>query len=314
MKRRTIAVLSTLVIGGTLAACGDGGSDGADADGTVTVGTLRAQPHLYTPYFYEDFAPDDLDVEIVLFDTSTDIANAVVSGSVDFGVTGAPSVLSGVSADQDIQIVASSADGGTRIVASPEIEEAEDLIGTSVGYPMGASQEILLMLTLENHGVDVENDIELVNLPFSDMAGAYESGQIQAFGSAELGPSIAIEEGAQELLDPYETSVGRTNIVLATTGELADDNPDLVQAVVDTHIEASDFMNDNPDEWAQGVVEEFGLEEDVVETSLDNIWPRWELDEEYQETVNALVDEILAFDQLDNDVDRDTIFNTSFVD
>lgn len=302
---------TTLVVTGLASCSVDSG--GAADEGTVTVGTLRAQPHLYTPFFYEQFAPDGVDVEIVLFDTSSDIKNAVVSGSVDFGVTGAASVIAGVADDQDVTIVASSADGGTRIVASPDIATADDLVGTKVGFPMGATQEIVLKRTLEAAGIDPENDVELVNLPFADMASAYESGQIDAFISAEVGPSIAIEGGARELMSAYDTPIGKTNIVLATTGALIEQDPELVQQVVDMHKAASDHMLEHPDEWSAGLVDEFALDQAVVDTAIENTWPRWDLDADYLATLEAMSTEMLEFDQITAEADQDALTDDTFV-
>ncbi|WP_432545450.1 ABC transporter substrate-binding protein [Kineococcus sp. SYSU DK004] len=286
----------------------------AETDGTVSVGTLRGQPHLYTPYFYERFVPEGTEVEIVLFDSSTDIKNAVVSGAVDFGVAGAPSALAGVAAGQDVRIVASSADGGTGIVATPEVQAPGDLVGKRIGYPRGASQEILLKLALDAQGIDPDADVELVNLPFSDMADAMATGQIDAFSSAELGPSIARLAGAHDVLDPYGSPVGRVNIVLMTTAATIEESPAIVQDVVDAHVRATDLMVEDPQEWVDGVVDTFGIDRAVVETSVRNIWPRSDLSQEYRDQVSALADEMVAFDQLPSLPDREAVFDTTFVE
>ena len=323
MKRRTItAALSTLTLGIIVAGCGsidESASAGTESEtesnhAAVTVGTLRAQPHLYTPHFYEQFAPEGVEFEIVLFDTSTDIKNAVVSGSIDFGVTGAASVISGVSQGEGVTIVASSADGGTRIVASAAIADVEELTGATIGYPMGATQEILLNRTLEAQGIDPESDVDLVNLPFSDMANALSSGQVDAFISAEVGPSISLQEGAHELLSAYETPIGRTNIVLATSHDLVESDPGLVQQVVDTHAATTDFMLDNTDEWAEGLVNTFSLDQAVVDTAIENIWPRWNLDAEYVATLEAMSTEMVEFGQTAEPADTTELVTTTFAD
>ncbi|WP_250448337.1 ABC transporter substrate-binding protein [Actinotalea sp. C106] len=302
--------LTATVAGCSTASAGDG--DGGETT-TVTVGTLKGQPHLFHPFFYEELAAEGVEFEVIQFDTSPDIKNAVVSGSVDFGVTGVPAALSGVAVGEDVKVVASAADGGTGIVGLPEIDGVEDLAGRTVGYPQGASQEILLRLTLEAHGVEID-DLELVNLPFSDMANALASGQIDAFSSAELGPSIAKQDGAVDVVDPYETPVGRVNIGLVTTQRMIDEDPETVQAVVDTHVAATEHMVDNPEEWADAVVEQFGLDAAVVETALGNIWPRWELDAEYRDQVTALTEEMHALGYLDAAPSAEDVFDTTFVD
>lgn len=305
----------------TLAACGSADAASPDApaasaaaeDVTVTVGTLRGQPHLFHPFLYDEVLPEGLEVEVVLFDTSPDIKNAVVSGTIDFGVTGVPSALSGVAAGEDVVVVAAAADGGSGIVGDPSITSVQDLVGKTVGYPQGASQEILLRLTLEQNGVDID-DLTLVNLPFSDMANALASGQIDAFSSAELGPSIAQQAGAVPVVDPYETPVGKVNIGLVTTQRLIDADPELVQAVVDTHIQATEALVADTDAWVAGVVAEYGLDQAVVETAVTNIWPRWALEQEYQDQVVALAAQMNALGYLPEALSADQVVDTTFVD
>ncbi|XVA03198.1 hypothetical protein ACQ86I_05350 [Prescottella equi] len=106
-----IAVLFTTAcsnIDSTFAARPAGGGDRADV---VKVGTLRGQPHLFHPFFYERFAPEGTAVDVVVFDSSPDIKNALVSGAIDFGVAGVPAFLAGSAAGQDVRLVASAADG-----------------------------------------------------------------------------------------------------------------------------------------------------------------------------------------------------------
>lgn len=307
--------VSALALTGCASSSSPANADSADSSTqTVTIGTLRAQPHLFSPFFYEDFAEDGVDFEIVLFDTSSDIKNAIVSGSVDFGVTGAASVISGVAEKQDVRIVAGAADGGTRIVASKDITDPEDLVGAKVGFPMGATQEILLKRTLEAQGIAPDKDLELINLPFADMATAFSSGQIDAFISAEVGPSIAIEGGAHELMSAYETPIGQTNIVLATSNTLIADDPELVQTIVNTHIAAVEHMSEDTDAWSSGLVDEFALDPAIVDRAIENIWPRWELSDDYLTTLSAMSEEMLAFDQVSAEVDQDLLTDVSFVE
>ena len=312
---RTATALACLTL--TLGACATPtsvSSTGGESKDTITVGTLRGQPHAYTPHFYDQFVPEGTEVEIVLFDNSPDVKNAVVSGAVDVGVAGAPAVLAGAAAGQDLHIVASSADGGTGIVAAPAISTAQDLRGRRIAYPRGSSQEVLLKLSLRGQGIDPDTDVELVNLPFSDMPGALSSGQADAFAGAEMGPSIARLAGAHDVLSPYETPVGKANIVVMTTGKTIDSDPALVQDVVDAHIQASELMLTQRQEWVDGVVDTFGVDAQVVETATQNIWPRWDLPQEYRDQVSALAEEMVAFGQLSSRPDVTTVIDSTFVD
>jgi len=312
LKGMSIAAAAVMV-GLGVTACSIDEQPAESAEGTITIGTLRGQPHLYQPYFYEQFAPEGTEVEIVLFDSSPDIKNAVVSGSVDFGITGVPSALAGISQGEAIKVIASAADGGSNLVGNDEIQTLDDLVGATVGYPQGSSQEILLRLTLEEAGIDI-NDLTLVNLPFSDMATAFAGGSIDAFLSAELGPSTAMQNGAHIIASPYDTPVGRVNIGLITSDDLIASDPELVQSVVDMHTESVDYMLANTSEWADGLVETFGLDQAVVDTAIENVWLRHDLDEEYQTQVTALAEQMKLLTTIQEVPAVEDIFDTQFVD
>ena len=314
MKRHLHVLAAAALLVTALTACGSAEADAAAADGptTIKVGTLKGQPHLFHPHLYADRATDGLTYEVVLFDTSPDIKNAVVSGAIDFGVTGVPSALSGAAAGQDVVVVAAAADGGSGIVGSADVTSVQDLVGRTVGFPQGSSQEILLRLTLEQNGIDID-DLKLVNLPFADMANALASGKIDAFSSAELGPSIALQAGAHQIVSPYETPVGKVNIGLVTTQRLIDEEPELVQSVVNTHVRATENLISDPEGWAAGVVEQYGLDAAVVATAIANIWPRWDLDDEYVAQVDALIGQMHALGYLESAPAAADVLDRTFV-
>jgi hypothetical protein len=78
--RRVPALLTAvLIIGAILPAHA--------ADRVIKVGTLKLI-HGITPYFYEKFTPAGYKIEAVPFESPTDGKNAVLKGTVDFGVFG----------------------------------------------------------------------------------------------------------------------------------------------------------------------------------------------------------------------------------
>ncbi|WP_334683898.1 ABC transporter substrate-binding protein [Arthrobacter sp. CAN_A214] len=263
---------------------------------------------------YQDFVPEGTTIEVVPMTDSTAIKNAVVNGDVEFGVLGVPSVLAGISQNEDIKIIASAADGGTGIVGSEGIEGVEGLAGKKVGYVPGSSQEILLRQTLAQAGMDADTDIELVNIGFADMPDALERGDIDAFSSAEVGPSIAILNGAHSIVSPYETPIGKVNISLATTSALIESDPELVQRIVDTHVQATSHLLEDKEAWASGVQSNFSFDDDVLAQALDNIWLRTEIGEDYTRQVTELGGQMLDLGTLEVEPDANNIFDTTFIE
>ncbi|WP_232236235.1 ABC transporter substrate-binding protein [Nocardia sp. BMG51109] len=307
--RSLLAALVSAVALAALTACiptpdSVGGSD----PNAIRIGTLRGQPHLYAPYFMQRFAPAGTTYEVVLFDNSPDIKNALASGAVDFGVLGAPSMLAGAAARQDVRIVASAADGGSGFVGRPEIAGPNGLRGKKIGFPAGSSQEILLKLTLRAHGLDPAADVQLVNLAYGDMVNAYRSGQVDAFLSAEPGVSIALKSGARQLLSPYDTPIGGVNIVFGAAGRALDDDRERARQTVHSFTRAVEFMRSDHDAWARGLADTFGVDRAVADIAIANITPRSELDDAYRRRVAALAEQMVAFDQLPEAPDMTRVF------
>jgi NitT/TauT family transport system substrate-binding protein len=328
MGRHTRLGVVALTVGLlTLAACGGGDPDpsstpGATTDGSrptktykVKVGTLR-QPHLFAPAFYAQFLPANVTMETVLFANSTEIKTAVVTGSVDFAVTGITAALEGAAQDEPFRVLASAADGASAIVAKKDsgISTVADLKGKKIGYVVGSAQDILLRLTLQDAGLDANSDVELVKVGFADMANALDRGDIDAFSGAETGPSDALVRGiAQLVVHPYETKMKMINIVFGTSQAMIDKDPELVTIMVATHAKATDYMLAHTDEWAAGVVKAYSFPAEALDLAIKNIQLRWLVDDAYIDQANVLGEQLEALKQIKKQPDYDAFFDTTFV-
>lgn len=284
---RTVLVVP-VALAAVLTACTSTGGEegGGDAD-VVTIGTLRGQPHFYAPYLYADHASGDVEYEVVSLETAPALNDALVSGSVDFAVGSITATIGGAAAGRDVTVVAAAADGGSGIIGNESVQTVADLAGKKVGYLESSSQLVALRLILEREGVDVE-DLDLVSLSAPEFFNAFDTGQIDAFAAPEIGVSLALAAGGHQVADPYSTEIGRLNIALLTTGALIEDDPDLVQEVVDTHAATTAYMAENQDEWLPAMVEEYGGDQGVFETALENFWLRADLSPTYEEQIGNL--------------------------
>src|SRR5689334_10191162 len=78
---------------------------------TVKRGALRLV-HSMPPYFYEKFAPADLKIEIIVFDSPTDGKNAVVTKSVDFGTFGIAAAILGGAVGEPVVVMGAMSNKG----------------------------------------------------------------------------------------------------------------------------------------------------------------------------------------------------------
>ncbi|MDP9151759.1 MAG: ABC transporter substrate-binding protein [Myxococcota bacterium] len=299
------------------AACGRA-SDARPPPGSrvVRVGMLRISPHLMAPKFYQRFLPPDVFVETIAFNNSTEIKTAIVTGSIDFCVTGVTAALQGASRGEPFRILAAAADGASAIVVRNDenINSVADLRGKAVGYVPGSAQDILLRLSLREQGLDAAKDVRLLKVGFGDMANALERGDIDAFTGAETGPSVALLRGSSKvLLYPYETKMGKINIVFGTRQQMVDQDPDRCRTMVVAHAKATDYMKAHPDEWAAATIKTWGASIEAVRLAIANISLRWEIDDAYVQHARALGEQLELLKQVKRQPNYEALFETRFV-
>ncbi|ROP56910.1 MULTISPECIES: ABC transporter substrate-binding protein [unclassified Rathayibacter] len=298
----------------SLVAC-SGASDAASGDGgdtvPVTVGTLRGQPHFYQPFLYEQFAEEGVEFEVITLDTTPALSDALVAGTIDFAISGVTPTIASIAQDRDLKIVASAADGGSGFLGGEGISSVEDLAGKKVGYIQGSAQEVALRYYLDQAEL-TDDDLELITIPVPEMASAFTSGSIDAFFGVEIGVSIAEAAGGTEIADPYATPIGRVNIGLVTTGAMIEEQPEVVQKVVDTHAATTAYMAESVDEWLPDMIAEFGGDQEVLESALENFWLRSDLSEEYQGQLGALATQMQELGFIDSAPAIEDVVDTSF--
>ncbi|MDJ1113974.1 ABC transporter substrate-binding protein [Microbacterium dauci] len=311
--RLALAAATAITATFAVTACSSASTtEGGEETVTVTIGTLRGQPHFYQPFLYNDHAVDGVEFEVVTLDTTPALSDALVSGSIDFAISGVTPTISSIAQDRDLKIVASAADGGSGFIGNGETS-LDELVGSQIGIVQGSAQEVALRLLIDEAGLTPE-DFELTPIPVPEMASAFIAGDIDAFMGVEIGVSIAENAGGTEVMDPYSTDIGRVNIGLVTTGELVESDPELVQKVVDTHAATTEYMADNIEEWLPGMVEEFGGDEAVLTSALENFWLRSDLSDEYVGQLEALATAMQSIGLLETAPTADDIVDTSFTD
>jgi NitT/TauT family transport system substrate-binding protein len=297
------------------AGCFSGPKPASDGRRVVRIGMLRISPHLMAPRFYARFLPPDLAVETLAFNNSTEIKTAVVTGSVDFAVTGVTAALQGASRGEPFVVLAAAADGASAIVARNDhgIRSIEGLAGQRVGYVPGSAQDVLLRLSLRARGLSLEKDVRLIKVGFGDMPNALERGDIEAFSGAETGPSVALLRGRSHVvLHPYETPMGKINIVFGTSRALLEREPDLCRTLVATHARATDYLDQNRVEWAKATTKAWGAKREAVDLAIQNIALRWRLDQAYVAQARVLGEQLELLRQIKRQPDYDTFISPAF--
>lgn len=282
---------------------------------TVKMGSLRLI-HSMTPHFYEKFAPSNLKIEIITFDSPTDGKNAVVTKSVDFGGFGIAAATLGAAAGEPVVVVGAFCNKGMGVIAKAgsDIKTVKDLKGKKVGIWPGSTQEVFIMERLRLEGLSIR-DIVATRVPFGEMHAMLSRGDIDAYVGAEPGPGLSLATGVGQLVEyPYNTAMGGLNMIFATSEEMVAKDPELVKTMLTVHAKASEFMMKNKDAVAEMTVAKLGANKAAVETALkaDNVEYIWKLDETVLRQARTYAEQMLSLKQIRALPDFSKFLNPSF--
>lgn len=195
------------------------------------------------------------------------MTEAVAAGSLDFcNALGGTSAILAAANGVDIKVIGiySRAPKAFTIMAgSDEILGIEDLKGKTVVGPKGTILHQLLLEALVEKGMGLE-DVEFINMGIGDGLAALSSGNADAALVAGPAVTLALEAG-NHVIETGEGLLDAT-IVIATSGDMVEKYPDLVETYLQVHADSLAFMQSNPEEtWAMAA-EETGISVEAVKT------------------------------------------------
>lgn len=296
-RRTFLALTAGAGFGATLAGTG---FRPARAQGQVIkVGTLKLI-HGVTPYFYEKFAPAGVKIEVIPFESPTDGKNAVVTGTVDFGIYGLAAATLGAAAGEPVAIIAAACNRGMAVVAGAksDIASIKDLKGRRVGIWPGSTQEVVILDRLSAEGMTIK-DIQAVRVSFSDMAPALARGDLDAYVGAEPGPGISLANGVGKIVEyPYSTPTGSLNMVLTTRQELLQKDPALVRTILKIHRAASEYAMKDRGAFVEVAMQKLGQQRPSIEKAAPNVELTWNIDEKFMTQARYYGEQMLAKKQI----------------
>ncbi len=245
----------------------------------VRLGYLTADLHQLAYYvaqkngWYEEAGIEVIPVEYINGAFEMDGFKAE---EIDVGYLGtAPATIKHANLDIPIQILAQANNEGSAIVVGKDkgIKSVKDLKGKNIGIPgPGTVQHFLLLKALDQAGLEAK-DVSLVYpMPGKTMLDNLKTGSIDGFVGWEPFNAAAVNEGYGEILiTSHEIWPNHPCCVVATRNEYKEKNPETIQKMVDIHVRATKWINENPDEAVKYGVEFTGRSEDAVRLAMENI-------------------------------------------
>ena len=297
-RRSVLAGLLVAAVSLTGAACGSDeeasatGSASADAEvPTLRLGYFPNVTHSTAIVgveqgYFTDAIGDAATLETATFNAGPAAIEALFSDAIDATYIGPNPTVNGFvqSEGEAVRVISGAASGGAFLVVREGITTPEDLKGTTIATPqLGNTQDVALRYWLTEQGLTSDlsggGDVSIAPQENSQILDAFAAGAIDGAWVPEPNATRLIDAGATVLVDERDLwPDGRfvtTNLIVNPT--FLRENPDVVKRLIEGQVEATQFINDNPEE-AQTIVGDAiaelsgsPLPEGVIARSWENI-------------------------------------------
>lgn len=194
------------------------------------------------------FKENNVSVDLKWFDGYLESINTLTAGQIDANSQTLGDTVNSVAggADQVIVLVNDNSTGNDKIIVREGINSIADLKGKQVAAEEGTVDHFLLLLGLKKAGLSPK-DIQFVPLETGKAAAAFVGGQVDAVAVFAPFTTQALKRQGSKELFSSKNFPGAISDHLVFTRKFVDENPNKVQAVVDTWFTTLAFMKVNQD-------------------------------------------------------------------
>lgn len=264
------------------AACGgaDSANDSstASADGDlpekVVIATLE-MPNDEGIAKAEGYFEDELGVpvEVVQFESGKAINQAMVSGAVDFGLTGSGSAVLGIASGIPIEMIwIHETLGSVEALAAKSALNAtslEDLKGKNIGVPFASTAHYSLLRAITASGFE-ETDFTLIDLQPSDIFAAWQRGDIDAAYVWEPTLSQLLADGNIVLHSGDVAEMGyMTANVEIVRSEFGEAYPEIVEKYIASVDKAVTLYREDPEQAISIIAEQLNITEESAKLQME---------------------------------------------
>lgn len=252
------------------------------------------------------------------FGTGAPEMQAMLAGDLDIAFVGAAPFVAAVSSGLDAKIVAAVQTQGSDLVLRTEVPYSTpaDLVGKKIAtFPPGTIQDTILRSWLQENGVDPAS-VEIIAMDPGAATTAISAGQVDGVFLPHPSPAIiAAESTGRTVVKSGEMMKDHACCVMVASGSLIRDHPDIVEQSVKTHIRATEYNLEHPDEAASIYASKTGQNVETVKASFRDWDGTWTADPHVITTSVVEYTELqYELGYISNPLTEDHLFNFSFYD
>jgi NitT/TauT family transport system substrate-binding protein len=305
------------------------GCIGTDEEKKITTLRIGYQPSTHQiaemvameeGWWLSDLLPFGIEeVEDYEFPSGPPEMQAMLGGNLDIAYVGAAPPISAIAQGLDAKIVAAVQKNGSDLVVSPDVvyEGPQSLVGLKVAtFPPGSIQDTVFKKWLQDNGIDPA-EIDIKSMGPGDAVTAISAKRVDAVFLPHPSPTIIELQGNGEaVVASGEMWPNHACCCLVVSGELMREEPEMVEQIVETHIRATEYINENPKRAAEIYSAKTGQNLTMVEHSIENWDGAWISDP------HEIIPSVVEFAEVDYELGytgetlltEDDLFETGFYD
>lgn len=226
-------------------------------------------------------------LETSVFNAGPSTVEAILSGALDVAYIGPNPTLNAYlrSRGEAVRVIAGASSGGAALVVAPGIEKSGDLVGKVLASPqLGGTQDVALRiwLTQQGHKVALQGgDVQILPQENAQTLETFRTGKVAGAWLPEPWVSRLVRDaGAKILVDERTLWPGgrfvTTHLIVRTAWLEA--NPDLVDRILDAHLDALQVIEREPAKARDAVSTRIGkiTGQPIPLPLLEAAWPNLE--------------------------------------
>lgn len=236
---------------------------------------------------FADALGDDIELKTEIFNAGPAAIEALSAGAIDATYIGPnPSINTFIqSGGQSAHVIAGATSGGAALVVRDGIDDVADLEGTNIASPqLGNTQDVALRSWLADEGFETSisggGDVTITPTENAQTLTLFQQGQVDGAWLPEPWVSrLVVDAGAHVLVDEadlWEDGAFPTTVLLVRA-EFAEQNPDVVEKLLEGHIASVAWLDENAAEAPtviNAALEDAtgkGLSDEVLTRALENV-------------------------------------------
>jgi len=279
---------------------------------SIKIGSIYSGTTMQAPLLPKYLEPSGIKAEVIDFANITQRMQALAAGETQVGYASVNGAILLASKGLDLVTLCNGCEGGWFLVGKPEFKTLADLKGKKIAVQPGSIAQLGLEWKLKDLGI--HDDVELVFLNNNDMPAPMKSGEIDALLGVEPIPTLIRMNGwASDIWNPYETPLGKRNVVLIASQKFVDENPETAKLIVQAHIDATKELIKDNSAAAEAMVKILNLDPAIATEAMKNIFYTYEMGPDYNSSIEAVGDAMMEMGQITSVPDWSQFINTSFL-